>query len=134
MYLLKSNINWVIVYINDNLCKDVYVRLLQRIYPTFCPACLIFVVSSGNFTQLLGVLMRELYQNDVQPHDGNASKILPRNTERLPEEVMRVVQLAASGCSSYEIPEVFGLTRPTIKNRTSATERHCKGLLRTFFL
>ena len=64
MYLLKSNINLVIVYINDNLCKDVYVRLLQGFYPTFCPPCLIFVVLSGNSTHLPDVLMQEFYQDE----------------------------------------------------------------------
>ena len=78
----------------------------------------------ANFTHWMGVLMRELYQDDMLSHDGNISvKSLPKHTEQLPEEIRRVVQLAASGCSSCEIAKMLGLTRLTVKNRICATKR-----------
>ena len=78
----------------------------------------------ANFTHWMGVLMRELHQDDMLSHDGNISiKSLPKQTERLPEEIRRVVQLAASGCSNCEIAKMLGLTRSTVKNRICAAKR-----------
>ncbi len=78
----------------------------------------------ANFTHWMGVLMRELYQDDMLSHDGNISvKSLPKHTEQLPEEIRRVVQLAASGCGSCEIAKMLGLTRSTVKNRICAAKR-----------
>ena len=78
----------------------------------------------ANFTHWMGVLMRELHQDDMLSHDGNVSvKSLPKHTEQLPEEIRRVVQLAASGCSNCEIAKMLGLTRSTVKNRICAAKR-----------
>ena len=78
----------------------------------------------GNFTHWMGVLMRELYQDDVPPYVGDLlMNFSSEDTGLLPEDIKRVVQLAASGRSACRIAEVLGLTRSTVKNRIIAAKK-----------
>ncbi len=72
----------------------------------------------ADFTHWMGVLMRELHQDNYSEYECKITvNFSSEHTERLPEDIRCVVQLAASGCSSYEIAARLGLTRSTVKNR-----------------